>query len=292
MTIAAQIKSVSSNLEISTKAAEFGAVARVFMASRGDGKLAAEMARAQGLGARVADVVMKTPVAAMSMTSATALSEYGDVIAAFLGSLSSAGAFDAMLPNMRKVNPHVRLVSITASATAYIAGEGGARPLTSLALEGHQLAEYEAAAILVELAELLRGALPDTARWFRDDLTRATALVTDQKFISLVTSGLTAITSAGATSNQILQDITRRRCHQHRRIVEGLCAVAAGHHESNGDENDSFDRHVGIPDIDHQRWHAGGCYLCSNRMPSATAPWSGSTPTRSLLRPVISAWRC
>src|SRR5262245_43031592 len=74
---------VSVSFETATKAGEFSGLARVFLLARGERKLAAKTALDQGM-ARVADVVMKAPIGAMSLTTADALAQYGDVIAAFL----------------------------------------------------------------------------------------------------------------------------------------------------------------------------------------------------------------
>jgi HK97 family phage major capsid protein len=78
-----------------------------------------------------------------------------------------------------------------------------------LSFEGHQLAETEVAAIVIQSEELLAALSPESGQLIRRELAGAVAATTDSEFIRLVTTGLVPLTSAGATSNQIMQDISR-----------------------------------------------------------------------------------
>jgi hypothetical protein len=114
-----------------------------------------------------------------------------------------------MLPDMKLVPPRSRVSSTTLNATGYVHGEGAAKPITSLQLSGHTLAETEIAAIVIQTEELVRALSPESGALIRRELASAVAATTDAEFIRLVTSGLTPLVSAGATSNQIMQDISR-----------------------------------------------------------------------------------
>jgi HK97 family phage major capsid protein len=206
--IAEQVRVVSSNIEVATKAGEFAVTARLLMLTRGDRAEAAEIAEQRRLS-RVAEILRKSAVAPISLSTASDLGLYTGTTAAFLDSLKTVGAFDQMLPDMKVVPPRSRVAATTLNATGYVHGEGWAKPVSSLQLAGHQLAETEIAAILVLTEELVRSLSPESGAFIRRELAGAVAAVTDSEFIRLVTSGLTPLVSAGATSNQIMQDISR-----------------------------------------------------------------------------------
>jgi HK97 family phage major capsid protein len=71
------------------------------------------------------------------------------------------------------------------------------------------LEETEVAAIIVQTVELLTSLSPESGAMIRRELAGAVAAATDAEFINLVTANLTPLVSAGATSNQIMQDISR-----------------------------------------------------------------------------------
>src|SRR5262245_22886920 len=209
MTIAQRVAQVSSDIETRTRVGEFIALARLLMLTKGDKLQAAEIAEARRLSARVAEVFRKSAVAPVSLTTASALAEYTGTTAAFLESLRTYGAFDRMLADMRQVPSRARVSSTVLNATAYVHGEGATKPVTSLQLQGHTLAETEVVAIVVQTEELLRALSPESDALIRRELSSAVAAATDAEFINLVTAGLTPLPSAGATSNQIMQDISR-----------------------------------------------------------------------------------
>ena len=100
-------------------------------------------------------------------------------------------------------------MSTLLDATAFVHAEAAPKPISSLQLSGHQLAETEVAAIVVMSEELLNAMGPESGALIRRELAGAVASATDAEFIRLITSGLTPLTSAGATSNQIMQEISR-----------------------------------------------------------------------------------
>jgi hypothetical protein len=143
MSIAAQVAKVSLDLETRTKAGEFAAACRCLMLTKGSPLEAAEIAQARHFSSRVQEIFRKAAVQPASLTTASSLAEYTGTTAAFLESLRTYGAFDQMLPDMKVVPPRSRVASTTLNATGYVHGEGWAKPITSLQLSGHQLAETE-----------------------------------------------------------------------------------------------------------------------------------------------------
>jgi HK97 family phage major capsid protein len=206
--IAEQVRIVSSNVEIATRSREFSSLCRVLMLAKGERREAAEIAEQQRLG-RVAEILRKSAVAPVSLSTASSLAEYTGTTAAFLESLKSVDAFDRMLPDMKQVPPRSRVAATSLNASGYVHGEGWAKPISSLQLAGHQLAETEVAAIVVMSDELVRAIGPESGALIRRELAGAVASTTDAEFIRLITANLTPLVSAGATSNQIMQDISR-----------------------------------------------------------------------------------
>lgn len=203
-TITQQVRTVSTSVEVATRAAEFGTAARLLMQARGDYHAAGRIAEAQGLRP-IAEYFQKAAVAPLA-TSDTGLAQAAPTAAAFLSSLRSVGAFDRIAADAKRVPPISRAVVITGSTAATVHGEGMLKPLTSMALAGYTLSQLVTVAVVAMSDELLRLASP---QFFQNELTSAVAKSTDEKFLAVITAGLTPIASAGATSNQILQDVTR-----------------------------------------------------------------------------------
>jgi HK97 family phage major capsid protein len=197
------------DLETRTRVGEFAAIARLLMLTKGDRSEAAEIAQARRMSSRVVDIFRKSAVQPVSLTTASSLAEFTGTTAAFLASLRSVGAFDRMLPDMRVVPARSRIASTVLGATGYVHGEGAAKPITRLDFTGHTLEETEVAAILVQSDELVKALSPESGTLIRNELASAVAAVTDAEFLNLITANLTPLVSVGATSNQIMQDISR-----------------------------------------------------------------------------------
>ena len=205
MTLAQNVAKVSANLETATRLGEFTEYIRHWSGANGVPTEAAVQARAAGQ-LRVAEMLHKATTGALT-TSGNALSEYPSMIAAFLTALRSAAAFDAMLPEMRRTPARTRVVAATSGATGYIVNEGQIKPLGALSLTGFTLAEYKAVAVVVQTVELTRALGTDAATFFKNELVAAVAAVVDQKFIQLITTGLTPIASVGVDVTSIWQDL-------------------------------------------------------------------------------------
>src|SRR6266508_3923991 len=125
-----KIGTVAANLETSTRAREFVAYARLLAASNGSRLQAREMAQRQSVSPRVVEV-LKSAVSAGGLGSGDwgeQLGDLGNMISAFLDSLKNYGAFDAMLPAMKRVPLRTRLGLVVAGATGAVVASGHVTP--------------------------------------------------------------------------------------------------------------------------------------------------------------------
>jgi len=199
---------VSENLESRTRAGEFLATQRLFLAAGGDLKQAALMAEAQRFSPRVVSV-LKTAVNAGSLDSGGAwgssLGEYGATISAFLDSLRSVGAFDSVLTLMKRVPLRTRFTLVSGGGSGAVVPERHVSRLTSLTISGNSTSERKAVALLAVTKELMR--LSEASALFANELRSAIALTTDQEFIRVVTDGINTISSSGTTTAAIRHDL-------------------------------------------------------------------------------------
>jgi hypothetical protein len=150
---------------------------------------------------------VKSAVEAGNISDASlggALAQYQTIANAFLETLRSASAFERMLPSMRQVPLRVRTAVTTIGATGNIVDAGKPTPISDLSLEGGQLDEVKAVAIVVATSELLKLANTDL---FERELRGAVAATVDAKFISLITGGVTELDSSGTTAVDISADL-------------------------------------------------------------------------------------
>lgn len=136
----------------------------------------------------------------------SSLGIYPQAIAAFLDSLRNVGAFDTMLPAMRRVPLRSRAAVTTVGLSGTTIGAAMVTPISSLSLDGKQIPERKAVALLTATDELLErsGVAIDL---FGRELRLAVAVETDSEFISLITDSVSPITSSGGTAVAILQDL-------------------------------------------------------------------------------------
>ena len=149
--------------------------------------------------------VLKSVIAAGSTTGwGQPLAPYAQLADAFLLSLRSASAFDAMLPWMKAVPLHQQIVVASGGATAGTVAEGTPTPIAKLQFSVNQITENKTICIVAVTKELLRNPSNDL---FSQELTRAVASATDSAFINKLTAGIPSISSNGGTSVAILQDL-------------------------------------------------------------------------------------
>src|SRR5262245_30230953 len=172
MTITQQLRTLNSNIETSQKAKDFCILARIVALSRGRHSDAQQIAADQRLSPTISRILagpsvytidvgarQKASVSAGTTTDsswALPLAEYDVLAAAFLESLKHFGAFDRMLPQMRRVPLRTRIGASTSGAFGTTVPQGSVKPIGRLALSGGTIDEQKAVAILVVTNELAR----------------------------------------------------------------------------------------------------------------------------------------
>jgi HK97 family phage major capsid protein len=233
---------VSSNLEVSTRAGEFVELARQLVLARGDLVQAAQTAlndRHQNIAA-----VLKSAVAAGTLSNYSAIAQLPAIATAFLDSLRNVGAFDSMLPSMVRMPLRTRVAISSVAITGTTVAESTAKPISSLTLDSGQLDEKKALALLVVSDELLRAAGSVGSALFARELKRAVAAATDDQFILLITTGLTPITSSGTTAAAIRADLGAALdaidVHDNSRLFILLNSIVAKRWATKQNEGDLF----------------------------------------------------
>jgi HK97 family phage major capsid protein len=137
---------------------------------------------------------------------ADALAGYQVVTNAFAESLRNFGAFDAMLPFMRRVPLHSRAGMSTTGFTASTVAQHHPKPITKLSMTATTLDEKKAVALCVLTEELMRFSMMAVTD-FQTELQNALAVETDETFIEILTSGATSFGSSGVTAEHVRNDL-------------------------------------------------------------------------------------
>ena len=196
---------VSASLEQATRAGELNAIFK-YVALAGSVGGAIRIAEADRASPRVVNVLKTAVTAGGLSTWGSQVGDFGSLITAFFETLKNVSAFDALLPSMRRVPFRSRVVVVTAGATGVVVTEGHVTQISSLAFNGATTEQRKALAVIVANEELLKLGAPGTLDLFGRELRAAVATVTDQAFISVLTSGVSPITSAGTTVPAIAND--------------------------------------------------------------------------------------
>lgn len=204
MTIAQQIGRLNHDIELTARAGEY---VRVAMSLAAGGGYAAGMQHAKSVGVadRAIEFMQKAAVSPLTMSDPLSQST---LIAAFIDSLRNIGAFDTMLASgMVRVPLKTKVALSTIAATAFVVGQGVAKRLTKLTLEGNELDPAKAVAMIVVSEELARSTASSAIALFGTALRSAVAAVTDAEFISIITSGISPIASSGANASGVRLDV-------------------------------------------------------------------------------------
>jgi HK97 family phage major capsid protein/HK97 family phage prohead protease len=123
--------------------------------------------------------------------------------------------------DLRRVPFNVRVIGQTSGGTGYWVGQGKPKPLTSFAFNATTMLWTKVAAIAVITEELARFSSPSAEGLVRDALSGALIQRMDEDFIdpsqagtanvqpASVTYGLTALTSAGTSADNVRTDLMR-----------------------------------------------------------------------------------
>jgi hypothetical protein len=217
--LAERIGATAAANEVSGRARAFCNAARVIAVSKGVQATANIICREHHLSPSVAgvfaaesvhDIAPDKKAAVAAGTSSgwgSALSQYNLLADGFLESLRNFGAFDAMLPAMRRVPFRTKVGLSTSIITGSIVTEGTAKPISALSLSGGQISENKAVAILVVTAELAKFGDAAAGNLFANELSNAVAVATDQKFIAILTTGAASFASAGTSATGAWADV-------------------------------------------------------------------------------------
>lgn len=233
MTIAQQIGRLNANVEASQRAKDFATLAKIVALSRGDHWNAQELLKdldprtkilaGQQLKAIVGGGTSKiysfTPRDIANQKAAVAaggtavgdwseqLASYQVLAAAFLESLRNFGAFDRLLPSMRRVPFRTRIGANTSALSGATVPQASVKPISKLTLTATQIDEIKIAAFLAVTEELARASDPAAGNLFAVELSNAVAVATDTEFVAQLVSGATTFTSGGATAEHTRNDL-------------------------------------------------------------------------------------
>jgi len=215
---------INANLETSTRVREFCTLAQLIAVSRGKPETAIQLADQYRLSTpflkelliqqiyscdrntRIRKTV--TGVGTISDTSwAGPLASYDTLAAAFLASLNNYGAFDRMLPAMKRVPFRVRVGASTSIASGAIVGENNVKPISKLNLTTSQIDELKAVCLLVLTSELMKFGDRAADDLFATQLSSGVAVSTDTQFVTILAAGAPSIASTGITAEGVRNDL-------------------------------------------------------------------------------------
>lgn len=205
------------------KGIAFARLAKVKALSRLDGESPRHIAKQlYGEDSSIFRIVNKAAVSAIDSSSGLVgdeTSAFADFVE-FLRPQTIIGRFGTNgIPSLRRVPFRVPLIGQTSGGAGYWVGEGRAKPLTKFNFERKTLEPLKVANIAVCTEEVLRDSSPSAEMMVRDQLAAALRERMDIDFIdpakalvagispASITNGVTAITSSGATADDIRQDI-------------------------------------------------------------------------------------
>jgi HK97 family phage major capsid protein len=181
----------------------------------------------QGLHRHLEDSIrMKTAVAGATTQAASyaGFLVYADNLTSefieFLRPQTIIGKFGMNgVPSLRRVPFNVRIPRGTGGLTGYWVGEGKPKLLSAATGDSVTLTYTKVAAIAVITQELARFGNPSAEAWVRDELAKAVIARIDTDFIdpakavssyvnpASITNGLTALTSAGTSADNVRTDV-------------------------------------------------------------------------------------
>jgi capsid protein len=160
-----------------------------------------------GAPAAAVRLVEKAPVGSFGTTD----TDYKTALAAFAETMRTTSAFFRLLADRAFVSVPLNVrVGITRTPSQVVAGtvdEAKAKPMAPLGMLTFVLAPVKAAVLGAVTTELLDDISSEGQTHFANELKSAVAMAVDAKFLSLVSAGVTPITSAGATALNAKHDL-------------------------------------------------------------------------------------
>ncbi len=160
--------------------------------------------------------ILKSGVAAGTTLDAewagAALGDYKNIVAGFMEAMRTKSVFYRLVAdNAFTILPmHKQIVFTTASASAWVLGEGRPAPLSRLSLANQMLLPVRAAALIVMTDALIRDTSASGQSFFAKELRNAVGEVVDQKFFEIIiddTTDAEVIPSTGDDIEAVLIDL-------------------------------------------------------------------------------------
>lgn len=143
-----------------------------------------------------------------SLAVDTALAAYSALQGGFIGSLENAGAFDGMLSSMVPLPLQTATVGyVSTQATAYSLNEQDIKPMSRLSITSQNSDPVKSVCMIEFTKEFVRFGGPGVLQLIESQMRKAVAKVTDEKFISIISSGVTPNTSTGSTGAAVRADL-------------------------------------------------------------------------------------
>lgn len=204
-------------MQESSASVEFAQYARAVALSRGSiSGMEALMAEKHQYTQERVHRLVKAAVNVGSTTDPNyaATADYNAIASVFIESLRNVGAFDAMLPSMRRVPLRTRVTINSSAYVGTITAQGAPKPVGRLTLNAAGILEpVKATAIVVLSDELLRLA---SQSLFMNELRTAVVAASDAAFITAVVDSLTpSVTASGNDAAAFLADLRAAAAELH-----------------------------------------------------------------------------
>ncbi|WP_327205887.1 phage major capsid protein [Rhizobium beringeri] len=184
-------------------------VARYLLAARGDGVAAHALAANARAPSRVLNILSKAAVDGITTDGGgEALVDISVAQSAFFGSLRTRSVFFRMLDQgFRRVPLRTHLGIVSASATAWIVGEGDPKPLSRLTLSNPALVPQKAVALIVTTDEIARDTSAAGQSLISQELRAAVADTVDEAFFDTIMAGASSNPSSGSDQLSMVADL-------------------------------------------------------------------------------------
>jgi hypothetical protein len=224
MTLAAQIGTLHERHEQMERQCDFISLAKMLLASGGKLSEASHLAaKAPRVSARVREILSSNAApeilsrALEPVTNAavpahalvgSVFADYAVAAGGFAAALANVGIFDRLLTGgFRRLPLQLFTVgAVTARATGAVVSEGSAKPVSSLTLTSATTTVRKAMAAVFVTNELVR-TTEDTDGIIGTELRNATVAAIDAQFISIASSGVTAVNSVGSSAGAFRADL-------------------------------------------------------------------------------------
>ena len=196
-----QIAQATRDTEMGNRARDFIHVAKWMALGRSYGNTLA-LAQAGRASERIIDAIKAAANAGTTAdgTFAAPLA-YAELADAFALGLRSTGVFDQALPFAINLPLNMRTTVTTTGLTAAQTGEGQLKIVSRLSVDGVTLTARKCTCIVAVTDELLRNGGTRASNLFAAELRAAVVAATDAAFLSVISSGISPVTSSGGGSS-------------------------------------------------------------------------------------------